>query len=305
MKLTPLKLTFDYSDTSERKVISLERDGISCIPVIGIDNYQKVWKGPPIHCHPECMEFSLCFRGGLDFEFRGEIRKLMPGNMAVSGPDDPHRFCSYPKRLGKYWMLLRIPKRHYPLLKLPQREAEWLVKELTSLSGRIFNGEKLEPLFQRIFHIYDTIPRDAPERPLLLRSAVTELLIRIAEVSKVPPKTATNAQLKEILDEMSAHPEREYPIDVLVERTGVSRSNILNRFKKFTGLPPHAFLMSQRISKAKELIEQSGMSISAIADFLGFSSSQHFSTCFKQATGKMPSEWVNNKSSNRKVPSNE
>lgn len=296
MKTSPLKLTFDYSDTPERKVISLERDGISCIPVIGIDNYQKVRNSPPVHCHPECMEFSLCFRGGLDFEFRGKIQKLMPGNMAVSGPDDPHRFCSYPKRLGKYWMLFRIPKGRSPLLKLPPKEAKWLVKELMSLSGRIFNGEKLEPLFQRIFHIYDTIPRGAAERPLLLRSAVTELLIRIAEVSRLPPKMATNAQLKEILDEMVAHPEREYPVDVLAERAGVSRSNILNRFKKFTGLPPHAFLMTQRIHKAKELIEQGGKSISAIADFLGYSSSQHFSTCFRQATGKMPSEWNRKKS---------
>lgn len=296
MKTSPLKLTFDYSDTPERKVISLERDGISCIPVIGIDNYQKVRNSPPVHCHPECMEFSLCFRGGLDFEFRGKIQKLMPGNMAVSGPDDPHRFCSYPKRLGKYWMLFRIPKGHSQLLRLPPKEAKWLVKELMSLSGRIFNGEKLEPLFQRIFHIYDTIPRGAAERPLLLRSAVTELLIRIAEVSRLPPKMATNAQLKEILDEMVAHPEREYPVDVLAERAGVSRSNILNRFKKFTGLPPHAFLMTQRIHKAKELIEQGGKSISAIADFLGYSSSQHFSTCFRQATGKMPSEWNRKKS---------
>ena len=302
MKRPPLKLTFDYSDTPERKVISLERDGISCIPVIGIDNYQKVWDGPEVHCHPECMEFSLCFRGGLDFEFRGKIRKLMPGNMAVSGPDDPHRFCSYPKRLGKFWMLFRIPDKQSSLLKLPSKEAQWIVRELTSLSGRIFNGEKLEPLFQRIFQIYDTVPRSSPERSLLLRSAVMELLIRIVEASKTPPKTATNAQLKEIYDEMVSHPERDYPISALAERLGVSRTNILDRFKKFTGLPPHAFLMAQRILKAKELIEQGDRSISAIADFLGFSSSQHFSTAFRQATGKKPKEW---NASKRKVHSNE
>ena len=292
MKRPPLKFTFEYSDTSERRVLSLERDGILCIPVIGIDNYRKVWECPQVHCHPECMEFSLCLRGGLDFEFRGKIHKLMPGNMAVSGPDDPHRFCSYPKRLGKYWMLFRIPKGRFPLLRLPPKEARWLVKELTSLSGRIFGAEKLEPLFQRIFYIYDTVPRTSAERPLLLRSAVTELLIRIVETSKSPPKMATNAQLKEILDEMASHPEREYPVEVLADRAGVSRSNIVTRFKKFTGLPPHAFLMAQRILKAKELIEHGGRSISSIADFLGFSSSQHFSTCFRQATGTMPSEWL-------------
>lgn len=34
----------------ERKVISLERDDIVCIPVIGIDNCLKVWKVPEAHC---------------------------------------------------------------------------------------------------------------------------------------------------------------------------------------------------------------------------------------------------------------
>ena len=256
MKRPPLKLEFSYSDTSERKVISLENDGISCVPVIGIDNYSKVWKGPEVHCHPECMEISLCLRGGLDFEFRGEVRKLMPGNVAVAGPDDPHRFRSYPKRLSKYWMLFRIPKGRFPLLSLSQKEAKWLVNGLTSLSGAIFDGERLEPFFRRIFRIYDAVPQKSPERSLLMRSAVTELLIRIVECSKLPPKMATNAQVKEIMEAMIEHPEADYPVSALAEKAGISRSNLLTRFKKFTGLPPHTFLMAQRIRRAKELIEQ-------------------------------------------------
>ena len=46
MKLPPLKLTFDYSDTPERRAVSLEKDGILCVPVIGYDKYRKVWSGP-------------------------------------------------------------------------------------------------------------------------------------------------------------------------------------------------------------------------------------------------------------------
>ena len=305
MKRSPLKLEFSYSDTSERKVISLKNDGIACVPVIGIDNYSKVWKSPEIHCHPECMEISLCLRGGLDFEFRGEVRKLMPGNVAVAGPDDPHRFRSYPKRLSKYWMLFRIPKGRFPLLSLSQKEAKWLVNGLTSLSGSIFDGERLEPFFRRIFRIYDTVPQKSPERSLLMRSAVTELLIRIVECSKLPPKMATNAQVKEIMEAMIEHPEADYPVSALAEKAGISRSNLLTRFKKFTGLPPHTFLMAQRIRRAKELIEQGDRSVSAIADSLGFSSSQHFATCFRQATGRMPSEWNRDKFSKRKVHGNE
>lgn len=296
-------MTFDYSDTPERRVISLERDGVACVPVIGIDNYRKVWDGPPVHSHPECMEISLCLRGGLDFEFHGKVRKLMPGNMAVAGPDDPHRFRSYPKRLSKYWMLFRIPTGGFPLLKLPPKEANWLVKELTSLSGHIFNGEKLEPLFQRIFHVCDTVGSGTPERSLMLRSAVTELLLGVVECSKSPPQVATNSSLQAILDEMTAHPEREYPVSALAKKADISHSNLITRFKKLTGLPPHAFLMVQRISRAKELLVGGGRTMSAIADSLGFSSSQHFATCFRQLTGMMPSEWKRSrKTGEKKTP---
>ena len=34
---TPLKLSFDYVDTAERRVLSLEKDGLFCLPVIGFD----------------------------------------------------------------------------------------------------------------------------------------------------------------------------------------------------------------------------------------------------------------------------
>ena len=291
MRRARIKLGFDYSDTPERKVVSLEADGIACVPAIGFDNFQRAWKVPEVHYHPECLEMSLCLRGSLGFEFRGQTRTLLPGNVAVSGPDDPHRFSSYPKRLSKYWFLFRIPSGRIPLLRLPAREKRWLVQELTALPGRMFNGERLELCFQRIFRIYDSVPAKSPERSLLLRNAVTDLLLRIVECSKSPPRQESNARLKSILREMEDHPERAYRIAELAERAGVSPSNLMRRFKKLTGLPPHAFCVTRRIAKASEMLRQGDRSITSIADELGFASSQHFATSFKQATGIVPKRW--------------
>ena len=291
MRRTRIKLGFDYSDTPERKLVSLEADGIACVPAIGFDNFQRAWKMPEVHYHPECLEISLCLRGSLGFEFRGQTRTLLPGNVAVSGPDDPHRFSSYPKRLSKYWFLFRIPTGRFPLLRLPAREKRWLVQELTALPGRMFNGERLELCFRRIFRIYDSVPAKSPERSLLLRNAVTDLLVRIVECSKSPPRQESNARLKSILREMEEYPERDYRIAELAARAGVSPSNLMKRFKKLTGLPPHAFCVMRRISKATEMLRQGGRSIASIADELGFSSSQHFATSFKQATGVVPKRW--------------
>ena len=291
MRRARLKLGFGYSDTPERRVLSLEADGIACVPAIGFDNYQRVWKVPEVHCHPECLEMSLCLRGNLEFEFRGETRTLLPGNMAVSGPNDPHRFSAYPKHLSKYWLLFRIPDGKFPLLRLSSSERSWLVHELMTLPGRIFNGERLEPCFQRIFRLCDSTPAKSVERSLLLRNAVTDLLVRAVECSKSPPRLESNVRLAKILHEMAEHPERECRIAELAEKAGVSESNLMKRFRKLTGLPPHAFRVAQRIAKAKEMLEQGGRSIASIADELGFSSSQHFATSFKQATGIVPKRW--------------
>ena len=291
MRRARIKLGFDYSDTPERKVVSLEADGIACVPAIGFDNFQRAWKVPEVHYHPECLEMSLCLRGSLGFEFRGQTRTLLPGNVAVSGPDDPHRFSSYPKHLSKYWFLFRIPSGRFPLLRLSAGEKRWLLRELMALPGRIFNGERLEPCFQRIFRIYDSAPAKSPERALLLRNAVTDLLVRVVECSKSPPRQESNASLKKILHEMEEHPERGCRIAELAERAGLSPSSLVKRFRKLTGLPPYAFCMAQRIVKAKEMLLQGGRSIASIADELGFASSQHFATSFKQATGIVPRRW--------------
>ena len=67
MRRARLKLGFGYSDTPERRVLSLEADGIACVPAIGFGNYQRAWKVSEVHCHPECLEMSLCLRGSLEF----------------------------------------------------------------------------------------------------------------------------------------------------------------------------------------------------------------------------------------------
>ena len=50
-----LKLSFDYMDTSERRVLSLVPDGVPCVPVLGFDAYRSQWRAAPIHVHDECV----------------------------------------------------------------------------------------------------------------------------------------------------------------------------------------------------------------------------------------------------------
>ena len=63
MKRRPLKLSFDYMDTPERRVLSLAAAGAPCVPVLGFDAYRRQWRGVSMHVHEECLEISFCLRG--------------------------------------------------------------------------------------------------------------------------------------------------------------------------------------------------------------------------------------------------
>ena len=288
----PLKLSFDYMDTPERRVLSLEQDGILCMPVIGFDCYRKKWDQAPMHVHEECLEVSLCLRGDLEFESGGKTYPFRPGTMFVTGPENVHRIKSYPKGMSKYWFLFRIPKRGFPLLGLPPQEAEMLMGSLMALPNRLFPGtDDVRRLFKKLFYLCDTLPARTADRSLRLRSAVLALLLAVVDAAALPSHDRAEVRLKRLVDDMREHPERTYPLDRVAEQLGFSLSNLLVRFKRLTGLPPHSFLLEQRIARAKEMLVM-GLPVAAVAHRLGFSSSQHFSNHFKAVTGTSPTKWI-------------
>ena len=52
--------------------------------------------------------------------------------MFVSGPKEVQRLKAYPKRMSKYWILFRIPKRGTPLLGLPLNESQSRLSPLST-----------------------------------------------------------------------------------------------------------------------------------------------------------------------------
>ena len=300
MKKRPsLKFRFAYEDTPKRRCVSLEPDGILCLPVLGFDNFDQPLDFSPLHVHEECLEISLCLRGDLEFELDGQSFPFHPDAVFVSRPDEVHRLKRYPRSMSKYWMLFRIPKGRFPLLGLAPDEARWLRKEMLALPRSFMDvGHRIRRTFQRVFQVYDTMPRKTAERRCLLRNAVLSLFVALIETSKSPERILPMAQLTHIVDEIRECPERDYPVDELAIRAALSPTSLLQRFKRLTGLPPHAFVMACRIEAAKRELERPSNAIAKIADRLGFPSAQHFATSFRRIVGMTPSAWRVRKNTN-------
>ncbi|SEO50865.1 helix-turn-helix domain-containing protein [Paenibacillus sp. OV219] len=72
------------------------------------------------------------------------------------------------------------------------------------------------------------------------------------------------------------------------EALGVSRGYFFDLFKRTTGLSPIQYINQFRISRAKEDLRSSNLSIMQIADKYHFSSVHYFSRMFRKYTGKSP-----------------
>ena len=287
-----LKLSFDYMDTPERRVVSLAADGVPCVPVLGFDAYRRQWRAAPIHVHDECVEISFCLRGDLEFELRGERFPFRPGFVFASRPDEPHRLCAYPKGMSKYWLLFRIPSRGERILGLSGKETAWLVQELTHLPKRLFVGTKeIGLIFKRLFALYDNLPARSVERRVRIRASVVELLLEIVEAAHTTTARQSPERIADVIAAVRADLARAWTIDELATRVGCSHTKLLLAFKQQTGAPPHAFLLACRIERAKELLAAGRDSVATIARALGFASPQHFAGHFKLATGQTPREW--------------
>ena len=88
--------------------------------------------------------------------------------------------------------------------------------------------------------------------------------------------------------------------DLLQERMGQSYSAIRKTFVQVEGHTVERYLISIRIERAKELLKYDDMSLSQIADLLGYSSAAHLSAQFKQFTGITPREFKSDAAVRRK-----
>jgi AraC-like DNA-binding protein len=71
----------------------------------------------------------------------------------------------------------------------------------------------------------------------------------------------------------------------------LSVSHFSRAFRISTGLPPHQWLLRQRVKAAKQLMTVRDLSLSEIAMSAGFANQSHFTRVFSAAVGVSPGVW--------------
>jgi AraC family transcriptional activator FtrA len=99
------------------------------------------------------------------------------------------------------------------------------------------------------------------------------------------------SRLAGLLDLMRARIDEDWTIERLADAAAVSPRGLHRRFRAATGLAPGAWLLAERIARAKDLLESTDQSVEAIAQSVGFASAATLRLHFREKLGVTPSGW--------------
>lgn len=114
-----------------------------------------------------------------------------------------------------------------------------------------------------------------------------------ADVQRIPLRHRaghTSPKLLDVVALMESNIEETISLDELAVYVGLSRRQLERLFLQHLQCSPSRYYVSVRLSRARQLLRQSRLSITDVASVCGFSSTQHFSGCYRNLYGLAPRE---------------
>jgi len=98
-----------------------------------------------------------------------------------------------------------------------------------------------------------------------------------------------HSKLVEAVRLMEANIEEPISPDELARYVDISRRQLERLFRKYLNCVPSRYYLNLRLIRARQLMLQTDMSVTAIGMSCGFSSTPHFSKCYRALYGRSPS----------------
>jgi AraC family transcriptional regulator len=98
-------------------------------------------------------------------------------------------------------------------------------------------------------------------------------------------------QVKRACEKLASDLGGKLSLEQIAAEFGLSVSHFSRAFKASTGLPPHQWLLRQRVKAAKQLMTIRDLPLSEIAISAGFANQSHLTRVFSAAVGVSPAAW--------------
>ena len=116
----------------------------------------------------------------------------------------------------------------------------------------------------------------------------SSLITRAEPAADVP---LTNRQVLLVRNYVRDHLSSKIVLKDLASLLNLGQTSLMKRFRASFRQTPHQYVMEQRVSRARELLERSNLPIVEIAVLCGFADQTHLGALFRRIVGVTPSEY--------------
>ena len=120
---------------------------------------------------------------------------------------------------------------------------------------------------------------------------VTQMLLHLWFESQSPHRPVTDSRVAGAIGAVLEDPGRHWSVAALAQKSGLSRAQFARHLTAATGTAPEQFLIRARVDRAKHLLRETDMTISQIADALGYRDVFYFSRQFRRVAGMTASSY--------------
>jgi AraC-like DNA-binding protein len=157
------------------------------------------------------------------------------------------------------------------------------------LHGRLLRNTTLRSLL-------DELCREAsssrPHGALLADGITVQIaatLLRMRDGAGEPvPSGLAPWQLRRATDLLMSRLAGDVALTDVADELGLSAAHLPRAFKQSTGLPPWRWLAERRIERAKALLADPSLSLTDVAQMVGYAGQTTFGEAFRRATGMTP-----------------
>lgn len=247
------------------------------------------------HCH-DFIEIVIILKGKGHFIINDEKVLVSEGNVLILNPGTYHRSIpDSPHTLTECYLaftdvdFVNAPRNFFPFFH-----------------GQKMLGKLPERVKKEIYQLCCSIDRESqsrnPGRYFMLKAYLIQvicLLLRFDRQEEIADQhclagyefKSPNKKyvVQQIMKYMENHYKEKISLDQIAENMYLSPFYISKLFKSETGDTPINYLISLRMEKAKELLDQnSTLSIQEAAAAVGYEDAYHFSKLFKKYYGLSP-----------------
>ncbi|MCD9020761.1 AraC family transcriptional regulator [Cohnella silvisoli] len=247
------------------------------------------------HYHKE-VEFLLVIRGELTVFSSEEQVVLREGDIALFGTNEPHislqtdsqlLYFVFQIDLHKYWDQSTLNSmKHFSEVIRPLSTLNYIYRD---------NPDVRDQTSRLIREIYQEMNDQEIGYELAVSSRIKNMLLLLLrhDTERKLHYSDNNwlDRMQPALDYMDKHLNEKLSVDELSKKMNMSYTYFIKMFKKAVGMPFTDFVTYKRIKRAEQKLLTQDISVSEVAESVGFTNLGHFYDMFRRYNDCTPREF--------------